>query len=221
MGKQICFFATPSDLNKLFEEMYLDNIIFMDDFGQKQDKEKLFFMVNRDFSGKSFSESHFYITKTGVNLFYNYYDGGKKIDQLKSEVIQFHSCTQSPPIIIDTSSVDNNFRKGEFVVINDSDEYHKQMTELMKNPAYINNPNHVEHGFEHGRFWYTSDFYDDEGKKVRKSKELDKLFNGLSKFIKRNFKETKDKFAYIGPDAYEKYQEGVFVPCSGRNIINV
>lgn len=41
------------------------------------------------------------------------------------------------------------------------------------------------------------------------------------KFIKKNYKLTADKFAYIGTDAYEKFKEGVFIPRSGCNVIKV
>lgn len=81
--------------------------------------------------------------------------------------------------------------------------------------------NSVKHGFEHGRFWYEPNYYDEKGVQVQKSKELDKLFDSFSKYVKKNYKLTADKFAYIGPNVYEKYREGVFNPCSGKYLIKV
>ena len=221
MGRQIRFFATPHDINILLKKIYSDNIIVIGDFGQEIKQEQFFILVNSDFSGNSFGMSQAYIAKKEFDLFYNSYDNIEKINQISSEAIEFHTCPPSPAKTIDTSPVDNNFKKGGFIVVDDSDEFDRQMKELMKNPTYIDNPSYVENGFEHGRFWYAPEYYDDYGNKVRKSKELDILFNNLSKFIKKNYRLTKDKFAYIGPDAYEKYLEGSFVPCCGRNKIVV
>jgi len=221
MGRQICFYVTQKDADTLIEQIYLQGAMVVDFAGRPLQKEELQSITDNDYCQKHFESNKFFVMKPSLSLYYHSNAVKESIDEMKAEVIEFSLCRLSPAKIIDTSSVDNNFRKNGFVVINDSDEYNKQMNELMKNPVYIDNPNYVEHGFEHGRFWYTSEFFDDEGRKIKKSKEIDTLFNSLSKFIKNNFMLSKDRFAYIGAGAYEKYQEGVFIPCSGRNKIVV
>ena len=214
MGNQICFYVTQKDADTLIEQIYHQGGGVVDLTGKPLNKEELRSIT--DFESKKF-----FVTKPEFTLCYHSNTTKKSIDEMKAEVIEFSLCAPSSAKTIDTSSVDNNFKKDGFVVIDNSEEYHRQMNELMKSPAYIDNPNYVEHGFEHGRFWYSYEFFNDERKKVSKSKELDRLFNSLSKFVKSNFKLSKDKFAYIGAGAYEKYLEGVFVPCSGRNKIAI
>ncbi len=104
-------------------------------------------------------------------------------------------------------------------MVDDSEKYNQLLNKVMLNPVYIENPCYVENGFEHGRFWYTAEFLGTDGEKNKKAEALDKLFNSLKKYIKTNFILSKDKFAYIGPDAYKKYLLGTFVPCSGKNPI--
>ena len=221
MGRQISFYATQKDADDLIEQIYLQGGIVLESTGTPLGKDELLSITDYDYCQKHFDSNKFFVAKPDFSLCYHVNTAKKSIDEIKAEVIEFSLCNPSPTKVIDISSVDNNFRKEGFVIIDDSDEYHRQMDELIRNPTYIDNPNYVEHGFEHGRFWYSQEFFDDEGKKVSKSKELSKLFNNLSKFIKENFKQTKDKFAYIGSDAYDKYNDGIFIPCSGRNKIAV
>ena len=219
MGKQICFYATQKDADVLIEQIYLQDGVIVDLTGKPLNKEELQSITDNAYCQKHFESNKFFVTKPEFSLCYHSNTAKKSIDEMKAEVIEFSLCAPSPAKTIDTSSVDNNFRKDGFVVIDNSEEYHRQLNELMKSPVYIDNPNYIENGFEHGRFWYSYEFFNDKGKKASKSKELDRLFNSLSKFIKSNFRQSKDKFAYIGADAYEKYREGVFIPCSGRNKI--
>lgn len=221
MGKQICFYITPKDVNSLIEQIYLQNGFVLDSTGAALSKDELVSIAHYDYCEKHFDSNKFFVAKSDFSLYYHCNTVKRRIDEQRSEVIEFSLCTPSPAKVIDTSSVENNFRKDGFIIIDNQNEYYRQMNELMKNPIYTDNPNFVEHGFEHGRFWYSPEYFDDNGKKVSKSKELSKLFNSLSKFIREHFKQTKDKFAYIGTDAYEKYRDGDFIPCSGRNKIVV
>ena len=221
MGKQVCFYVTQKDAGTLIEQIYLQGGIVVDLGGKPLNEEELQSIAGNSYCQKHLESNKFFVTKPELSLCYHSNTAKKSIDVMKAEVIEFSLCTPSSATTIDTSSVDNNFRKDGFVVIDNSEEYHRQMNELMESPAYIDNPNYVEHGFEHGRFWYSYEFFNDEKEKVSKSKELDRLFNSLSKFVKSNFKLSKDKFAYIGADAYEKYLKGVFIPCSGRNKIAI
>lgn len=221
MGKQICFYITQKDVNTLIEQIYLQDGFVLDSTGTALSKDELFSIADCDYCKKHFNSNKFFIAKQNFSLCYHANTAKRSIDEKKAEVVEFSLCTPSPAKVIDTSSVDNNFRKEGFVIIDNPDEYYKQMNEFMKNPIYIDNPSFVEHGFEHGRFWYSPEFFDDNGIEISKSKELSKLFNSLSKFIREHFKQTRDKFAYIGMDAYEKYRDGDFIPCSGRNKIAV
>ena len=69
--------------------------------------------------------------------------------------------------------------------------------------------------YEHGRIWYERQYYDRNGNIVIKSQEVDKMYNALVRRIRKNAVISKDKFAYILPEAYRLYKEGCFRPCSG------
>lgn len=70
--------------------------------------------------------------------------------------------------------------------------------------------------YEHGRFWYAPSYYDNNEQLVRKTKDLEKFFNKLKRYIVKHFIISVDKSWYIGPDAYIEYKKGFFVPCSGN-----
>jgi hypothetical protein len=223
MGKQIRFFVTQNDVNELIKAIKLNNGIIVDSYGEELHNEELESIADYEYCEKRFWGSSFFIKLPSSKLAFSNYEklDKKYINQLVSEIIQFNACAPHPKKVIDRSPVDNKFKKGGFIVIHDSEKYHRELEEYMKNPLYIDNPNYVINGYEHGRFWYEPKYYDEEGKHRGKLKDLDGLFNNLSKFIKMNFKLTADKYYYIAPDAYKKYQEGVFVPSSGRNVIKV
>lgn len=73
--------------------------------------------------------------------------------------------------------------------------------------------------YEHGRFWYEKQYYDQRGNLITKRQDLDKMYQSLAQKVRRISNISKTKFAYILPDAYRMYKEGNFIPCSGRNTI--
>jgi len=221
MGRQICYFITQDDINKLVEAIYLNNGIILNYNGKELTKEELTFLADYEIYKRNFGLHNICITRKDFKIIYNFKKFKKWIDMFKSEVITFSLCTQRPEKIIDTSLVSNNFTRNGFLMINDRKEYDRQIAELMKNPTYIDNPTYLQNGYEHGRLWYEHSYYDKNGVVIRKPKELDDFYNKLKKYITKNYKLTADKFGYIGPVAYEKYKEGVFIPASGRNAINV
>lgn len=219
MGKQICYFAKQKDINELIVYIYMLKGKIIGSESKELSEEELQLLYDYDFCQERFGKNKFWITKPGFKLVLKKYGGVEAIDELSSEVIEFSLCTPQLEKEIDTSPVDNNFRKGGYLIIDDSDEYQRQIQELMKNPTYIDNPNYIKNGYEHGRLWYAPEYYDDSGEKIHKSKELDTLYNALNRYIRKNYRISKTKFGYIGPDAYQRYLEGKFIPCSGRNKI--
>lgn len=73
--------------------------------------------------------------------------------------------------------------------------------------------------YQHGRFWYERQYYDCHGNTVIKSTEVDKMYNSLVRKIRKKAVISKDKFAYILPDAYRLYKEELYFPCSGKHKI--
>lgn len=213
MGKQICFYGTQKDVNDIIEKIQLKYGVVIDGTGTVLSKTELNSIADWYYSKSHFGGNKFYITKQEFLPYYRTKTTEKSINELTFEVIEFSLCTPSPAKVIDTSSVDVRFSKDGFVTIDNPDEYHRLMNELMENPIYVCNPNYVENGFEHGRLWYSASCFD--------SKEVCELYNSLSRYIRKHFRQTKDKFAYIGIDAYERYRQGYFIPCSGRNRIVV
>ena len=216
MGKQVCFFATPSDLKQLFDDVFCGELWLLNQNGERIDFRNLYGCITNDFFGKSFGQSQCYLTKKGFKLSYNSYN---RINQLESEVIQFNSCIQLPRRTVDMSSVYAKFTKDKFIVIDNVAEFECELAKCRENPTYIDNPNYIENAYKHGRFWYESFYYDDMGNKVYKTKELDKLYLMFQKHIRKNYILSEDKFAYIGLDAYQRYLSGNFVPCSGKNRV--
>lgn len=216
MAKQICFFATPNDLQQLFGEILLKNYIFIDQYGHKQTMENLMLFANDDFCAKTYAKCNFYLSTKNSAICYLTNNDYRCIDYIKSDVIQIAACSQLPKQIVDTSIIDNRFKKNGFIIIDDQTEYYRQLSEYMENPIYIDNPNYIENGFECGRIAFANNYYDDYGNKVNKSKEISSLYSFLQKHIKNHYKLSKDKFGYIGADAYREYLEGNFIPCSGK-----
>ena len=205
MGKQICFFTTEEDTRDLIKIIRSVGGIIVN-------------IKNQEI--KTITDSKAFVRLKSSIMLYDIVGEEQLINQNKSEVIEFSLCARQHLQIIDTSSVDNHFKKGQFLIIDNPEEFRMQMDKLMQNPVYIKNPNYITNGFEHGRFWYNPEYYDVEGNKVIKSSELNSLFGFLQKYIKQHYKLSKDKFGYIGFNAFQKYLEGVFIPCSGKNKIN-
>lgn len=204
MSKQISFFISNKDTDELIHLIRSLGGITVNAEGYE---------ITKIIDNKCFIKMH------NSKLVYDSLGKERTLNQNVSEIIEFSVCSPQPSRIIDTSEVDNHFKRGGFFIIDDSEEFHRQMNEIMKNPTYIDNPNYIINGFEHGRIWYSHEYYDNNGKKNVKSEQLNSLFSYLQRYIKQNYKIAKNKFGYIGPDAYQKYRKGLFVPCSGRIII--
>lgn len=220
MGKQVCFYASSKDIEMLIDYIHSLCAVIMDSSGNILSADDLRSITDVDYCEEHFCGNKFFLTRSNVLHFYQQ-DGKSFIDQMQSEIIELSLCRPSPQKIVDTTVVDNNYLKDGFVVITDSEAYHRQIRELMENPTYIPNPHYIENGFDNGRIWYSPDYIDENGVRIKKSKDLHSLYASLSRFIKGNFRITKDKFAYIGQDAYKKYAQGDFIPCSGRYRIIV
>ena len=219
MSKQICFFATQKDINLLLSRIYSLEAIVVDYTGKPFSKEELLYATEYSCWQNYYQHNKFLITRPRASLSYRIAHERVEVDQCISEVIEFSLCTPVPRIVVDTSSVDEEFQKDGMIIIDDTERYDRLMKELMNDPPYIENPSYIENGFEYGRLWYSSTFCNPNGDIIKKTKDGDLLFKNLKTFIQRHFLPSRDKFAYIAPDAYEKYLLGTFVPCSGRNRI--
>jgi hypothetical protein len=58
-----------------------------------------------------------------------------------------------------------------------------------------------------GRIWAEFNYYDNNGVLVKKEKWFEQKFNMYRSWIKKNFRISVDKFAYIGEEAYKLYKE--------------
>ena len=125
MGKQIRFFITQKDIDKLVEMIYLNDGIVINFDGQELRKEELMYLGDYDFCQNRFGYNQFLVTNHELTLSYQSFNDRKRINQFESEVIVFSLCTPHSQKIIDTSPVDNNFKKGGFIIFDDSDEYHR------------------------------------------------------------------------------------------------
>lgn len=221
MSRQVCFYASQKDIDVLVDHIHNLCAIIVDTSGNILSSGALSSIADIDYCQEHFDGNKFFVTRSNLVLRYYYREGMRFIDQMQSEIIELSLCRPSPIETIDTSSVDSIYLKDGFVVINDSEAYYRQISELMKNPTYVSNPYYIENGFDCGRIWYSPDYVDENGVRTKKAKDLHDLYGSLSRFLKKNFRITKDKSAYVGKDAYEKYLQGTFVPCAGRHKIIV
>lgn len=202
MGKKVCFFITEKDAIDLIEIIKFYG-------GVKFDTEKNDLQKNNKF---------FFKLPDSV-LVYASYNGEKNLNQIESEIIEFSLSKPQSPQVLDVSSVEEHFRKGEFIVVDDSDKFRSLMDELQKNPIYIDNPNYIPNGYECGRIWFEPKYYDINGIKKSKNKKLTSLFSAIKRYVQKNYVLATNKNYYIGPDAFQKYIDGEFIPCSGSSII--
>ena len=217
MGSQICFFITPNDFAYLLDKTLSYDIIILDKYGEEITPGELYSKIEYGYERKICHSDNYYFTKNGFNI--SYFSDSGLLDFQKSEVIQFSFCKNSPPKILDKSTIDQRFLKNGFIVIDDSAEYSKLLDDIIKNPVYKDNPNYIENGYEHGRLWFANSYYDEYGIKITKSDELKKFYSSMQRFIKKNWKLSNDKFGYIGIEAYRLYLQNQFIPCSGKSRI--
>ncbi len=202
MGKSICFFITEKDVMDLISFIKTNGgVEINEEKNQVKNPDKLFFAL------------------PDSELVFSSYNDEKRLNQIESEIIELSFSTPQPFEVLDLSVVEKHFKKGEFVVIDDMDKFHHLMNELKKNPVYIDNPNYIINGYEPGRIWFENQYYDVNGNKKNKSKKLSTLFLLTKRYIQKNYILSMNKDYYIGIDAFKKYVDGEFVPCSGNNVI--
>lgn len=202
MGKEVCMFITEKDAMDLVE-------IIKSHGGIELDGKSNNFETNNKF---------FFVLPNSV-LIYSSHNDEKRLNQIESDIIELSWSVPQSSQVLDVSIVEEQFKKGKFVVIDDSDKFHRLMSELQKNPVYVDNPNYIVNGYEHGRLWVETQYYDITGNIIYKNKKLTSLFLAVKRYIQRSYVWSTNKGWYIGPDAYQKYIDGKFVPCSGRTII--
>ena len=186
MGRQICFFATPTDYFLLFDYIVESEWFFIDDSGNEISLDRVKETVQSHYDNQGF-HLRFYITKKDFKIVRNVYNNdGEKIicvDSLYSDVIEIIICSRPPSNIHGLVKLPNQYG--------------------------------------HGRFWYERQYYDQIGNILTKRLDLDKMHQALVRKVRKNGINSKRKFAYyILPDAYRRYKEGTFIPCSGKISID-
>lgn len=86
-----------------------------------------------------------------------------------------------------------------------------------------NTPDCIDYSYYPGRFWYSRDYLDAEQMVIRyktNDAELGKIYDMIVRYIRKNFKYSRKWTYYIGPDAYQKMQNGLFIPYSGQYRID-
>lgn len=73
--------------------------------------------------------------------------------------------------------------------------------------------------YEVGRVWFSEKYYDDKGNIFEKSSTLSDLYNKIYRYIRKNYRLSTDKFAYIAENAYKEYLTDNFIPCQFETII--
>ena len=197
MGKDICFFITEDDATNLISKIKSFGGFEVDEYK---------------------ANNNYFFALPDSKIVYTSYNGRKKINPIESDVIELSCSVPQPAKILDMSLIEKNFRKGDFVVVDDSSKFNRLMNELKENPIYIDNPNYIFNGYKNGRIWFENQYYVN-GNRKNKSKKIMSLFSAIKKHIQKEYVLSVDKGYYIGPDAFQKYKQGTFVPCSGKNVV--
>lgn len=219
MSKQICFYSTEQDIKELFNCSFLKDIILIKNDGKEVAIDEFLNDAYTYFADDSFSIKTYYLCDKDSIIEYDKIDNNCYINPTKSDVIEFFYNHKIPPKVLDTSSVDKLFMKNGFLIIDDSSRYRILIKELYEKPKYIDNPNYIKNGYEHGRFWYCDKYLDDLGNIIKKSNGMSKVFDQIRRYISKNYLLSCTKFAYIGLDAYNNYKLNRFIPCSGKTVI--
>jgi hypothetical protein len=69
-----------------------------------------------------------------------------------------------------------------------------------------------------GRIWAEFKYYDDRDELIKKEKWFEQKFNKYRSWIKKNFRISIDKFAYIGEEAYNLYKEKGYRMMNGPKV---
>lgn len=219
MGRQIPLFATDSDFHMLLDLVYKRGLHVIDYSGKKLSLNEIKYVISDAYkTGKC--DPHAYIIREGWKIVFS--DG--YVNQLDSEAIELSICRRIHEKMIDLSPVDKHFQKGGFTVISspeESDKYQKMLDEYLKDPILIPNPHYVENGYEHGRLWYPTCFFGENGKTSSPTRELGKEYNILVRAIKKISIRSDEKLPfYMLPDATEKFRRNAFIPRSGSYTIS-
>lgn len=113
MGSQICFFITPNDFAYLLDKTLSYDIIILDKYGEEITPGELYSKIEYGYERKICHSDNYYFTKNGFNI--SYFSDSGLLDFQKSEVIQFSFCKNSPPKILDKSTIDQRFLKNGFI----------------------------------------------------------------------------------------------------------
>ena len=70
-------------------------------------------------------------------------------------------------------------------------------------------------GLRDGRIWAEVKFYDDNDQLTGKRKEFEEMYKLYEKWLRKNFKISKEKDYYIGSDALRLYREEGYIMVAG------
>lgn len=72
---------------------------------------------------------------------------------------------------------------------------------------------------EYGRLWVELKYWDKQRQLIAKNKRLYERFDFYRKWIKKNYRISKDKCFYIGDEAYKFYCQGKLKMVSPINYV--
>lgn len=69
------------------------------------------------------------------------------------------------------------------------------------------------------RLWAEFKYYDEDGEVILKEKWFRNKFDSYRKWIKKNYRISKDKDFYIGDGAFKLYNEGNLIPIASASYL--
>lgn len=188
MGRQIRFFATPTDYCELLENVFSKKCFVLD----REAKQTSYKYISSEIEKRLYGPQVYIATEKSNIIMYS---GVRVIDPIISDVIEVVNCHLSYESFVKR----------------------KEMLKSADNTSYFCIPDDITlNRYEHGRLWYETSYYDNNGILVKKNNDIEKVYSSLVREIRKKSKKSNDGAFYILPDAYKQYKNNLFMPCSGN-----
>ena len=190
MGRQIRFFATPTDYRELLESAFSKKCFVLD----REAKKTSFECISNESQKRLYVvDPQLYIATEKSNIIMYSERGG--INPIFSDVIEVANCHLS---------YDSFLKRKEML---------KSADNIL---SFCISDDATQNRYEHGRLWYETSYYDNDDTLVRKNNDIEKVYSSLVREIRKKSKKSNNGSFYILPNAYKLYKNNMFIPCSGK-----
>jgi len=186
MGRQTNFFMNKDDLDNF--------IIFLRDQNDCLIKAEAGENLGPMFVSESeyLTDFRYYIYNTSYKISFEYFEHDRELTLRTIEKFPLKDREEL------TREAEKRFKRFGYVRSFDSEVIEVITSKIIENEKQI----------MEGRIYVELYDFDENDMKYKRSEALESMYVKYSKYIKKNFKISKDKYYYIGPGAYELYKKG-------------